>query len=221
MTGIDQDFSARSGFVPRTGVVMTHAYNRFSWYGARGAPIEQFSIFGGTPQIWDYQQFLRHRPIEGDGDVSLSLRLRGGWNVNGSAADAFTRFDPATYASYTVRSGDVDTPFAAPSGIFGAWNESLTVATPLFQHYEASLGVSDGATPIFPEAARGNAIGVTASLTVRASSSVRAWEFPARHREPIRSGSIGSCRISPIRGRKSSLDMVRQWMATDLSPSAT
>ena len=33
VTGIDQDFSAQSGFVPRTGVVMAHAFNRFSWYG--------------------------------------------------------------------------------------------------------------------------------------------------------------------------------------------
>ncbi|HEY4100632.1 MAG TPA: DUF5916 domain-containing protein [Gemmatimonadales bacterium] len=174
-TGIDQDFSAQSGFVPRTGVVMSHAYNRFSWYGARGAAIEQFSVFGGTQQIWNYDDFLHRRPIEGDGDITATLRLRGGWNLTANGADAFTRFDRSTYASYAVQSGDLVVPFVVPSGIFGAWNDGITVATPLFQHYEASVNVSGGTTPIFPEAARGTAFNVNASLTVRASSSVRAF----------------------------------------------
>lgn len=193
INAIDDQFSAQSGFVPRTGIVSAHGYNRFSWYGIRGAAIEQFTVFGGLPQVWRYNEFLSHKPIEGDGDVNLSLRLRGGWNVSGSASDAFARFDAANYAGYLVEATSrfgVRTDFVPPSGVFDAWSGTLTVATPLFQHYEASLTVGGGATPIFPEAARGNAVNVSASVTVRPTHAVRLFGTLAYSR--LRRTSDGS-----------------------------
>jgi hypothetical protein len=178
VTGIDQDFAAQSGFVPRTGVVMAHAYNRFSWYGQRQALIEQITVYGGLPQVWRYNDFLRHRPIEGDGDVNGSLRLRGGWNINVTAVDAFVRFDPSSYAQYqVVPAGSIGplSDFIVPSGVFGAVNGTLSIGTPLFQHYEATLAVSNGATAIFPEAARGKLQNVTSALTVRPTQSTRLF----------------------------------------------
>ena len=175
VTGIDQDFATQSGFVPRTGVVMAHAFNRFSWYGPRGALIEQVTVYGGLPQIWRYDDFLRHRPIEGDGDLNGSLRLRGGWNVNGNVTDAYVRFDPASYAQYTLATSTGQAPFVPASGVFGAVTGNLTIGTPLFQHYEASLGVSGGTTTIFPEAARGQGLNITGTLTVRPTQSTRLF----------------------------------------------
>ena len=175
VTGIDQDFATQSGFVPRTGVVMAHAFNRFSWYGPRGALIEQVTVYGGLPQIWRYDDFLRHRPIEGDGDLNGSLRLRGGWNVNGNVTDAYVRFDPASYAQYTLATSTGPAPFVPASGVFGAVTGNLTIGTPLFQHYEASLGVSGGTTTIFPEAARGQGLNITGTLTVRPTQSTRLF----------------------------------------------
>lgn len=173
VTGIDSDFTAANGFVPRTGVVMAHAFNRFSWYGARQSLFEQVTVYGGLPQVWRYNEFLSHRPIEGDGDFNWSLRLRGGWNISGSAIDAFARFDPANYSQYNVLGLGV--PFTPQSGVFDAWSGTCTVVTPLFQHYEASLGVVGGATPIYPEAARGSAFNVNASVTVRPAHAVRIF----------------------------------------------
>lgn len=175
LTGIDQDFAAQSGFVPRTGVVMGHAFNRFSWYGPRKALIEQVTVYGGLPQVWRYNDFLRHRPIEGDGDLNGSVRLRGGWNVNGTVADAFVRFDPATYAQYALSGPSGLVPFTPSSGVFGAVAGTLTVGTPLFQHYEAALGVAGGTTTIFPEAARGSALNITGTLTVRPTQATRLF----------------------------------------------
>ena len=179
VTGIDSAFEAHSGFVPRTGVVNAHGYNRFSWYGTRGALIEQFTVFGGMPQVWRYNEFLTHKPIEGDIDGNMSLRLRGGWNVNSSFSNAFVRFDPANYAGYTVAyPGQVSlggTSFIPSSGMFGAWTGGITVATPLFQHYEASLNVSGGTTAIFPEATRGSALNFNANVTVRPTHAVRIF----------------------------------------------
>lgn len=175
VTGIDQGFAARSGFVPRTGVVMAHAFNRFSWYGHRKALIEQGTVYGGLPQIWRYDDFLRRRPIEGNGDLNGLLRLRGGWNISGSVIDAFVRFDPASYAQYTLPSSTGRAPFIPASGVFGAVTGTLNVATPVFQHYEAALGVSAGATTIFPEAARGEALNITGTVTIRPTQSTRLF----------------------------------------------
>jgi Domain of unknown function (DUF5916) len=171
--GIDSNFAAQDGFVPRTGVVMAHAYNRFSWYGARDAPVEQVTVYAGLPQVWQYNGFLSHRPIEGDGDFNWSLRLRGGWNVGGTVTDAFTRFDPANYAQYGVVGGGAI--FTPPAGVFDAWNASVMIGTPLFQHFEASLSVLGGTTPIYPEAARGAALNVNASVTLRPAHAVRVF----------------------------------------------
>ena len=173
VTGIDSAFSAQDGFVPRTGVVMAHAFNRFSWYGARNALVEQLTIYGGLPQVWRYHEFLSHRPIEGDGDVNWSLRLRGGWNVGGNVTDAFVRFDPANYTQYSVVGAGV--PFTPSGGVFDAWSGTVTVGTPLFQHYEATIGLSGGATAIYPEAARGSALNINASITLRPAHSVRLF----------------------------------------------
>ncbi len=188
VTGIDGDFTAQDGFIPRTGVVTAHAFNRFSWYGARNALVEQVTVYGGLPQVWRYNEFLSHRPIEGDGDVNWSLRLRGGWNISGAATDAFARFDPANYSRYTVVGPA--TPFTPPSGVFDAWSGSFTVGTPLFQYYEASLGVSGGATTIFPEATRGSALNVNASVTLRPAHAVRVFGTLAYSR--LRRASDGS-----------------------------
>lgn len=176
ITGIDDDFTAQNGFVPRTGVVTAHGYNRFSWYGARNAPVEQVTVFGGIPQVWRYDDFLRRRSIEGDVDGNVSVRLRGGWNINGSASDAFVRFDPASYARYSVLVDPLSpSPFITPAGVFDAVSGSVSVNTPLFQHYEATIGVSGGATTIFPEAARGSALNFNASVTLRPAHAVRIF----------------------------------------------
>lgn len=173
ITGIDDAFTAHNGFVPRNGVVSAHAYNRLSWYGARNARVEQVTVFAGIPQVWRYRDFLSRRSIEGDFDANASVRLRGGWNISASTADAFVRFDPANYSRYTLVG--TGAPFTPPAGVFDAWTGSLSLSTPLFQHYEATLGVSGGATTIFPEAARGSAFNVNASVTLRPAHAVRIF----------------------------------------------
>ena len=192
VTGIDSAFEAHNGFVPRAGVVNASGYNRFSWYGARGAFIEQFTVFGGIPQVWRYNDFLSHRPIEGDVDGNLSVRLRGGWNVSGAILDAWARFDPANYAGYTAQYPDQGglTNFRPSGGVFGAVNGSVTIATPLFQHYEASLNAGGGNTMIYPEATRGSVFNVNASVTVRPTHAVRVFGTLAYSR--LRRASDGS-----------------------------
>jgi len=173
VTGIDKDFTASSGFIPRTGVASAHVFNRFSAYGARGALIEQATFFGGIEQLWRYQDFLAHAPIEGQVSGNLSLRLRGGWNIGGSAADAFTRFQPVEYSGYTVSGPNGPVPMRLSEGVFDAINGSVTVSTPLYQMWNASVKVEGGTAPIYPEAARGHYLSSSATLSLRPRPAVR------------------------------------------------
>ena len=54
LTGIGEDFEAQAGFVPRNDIVSAHAFNRVSFYGSRGALVEQITIFGGPTRLWRY-----------------------------------------------------------------------------------------------------------------------------------------------------------------------
>jgi hypothetical protein len=173
LTGIDQDFTAASGFIPRSGIATARIYNRFSTYGARGALIEQVSFFNGIEQLWRYQDFLAHAPIEGQFSGNLSFRLRGGWNVTGSAADAFTRFQPTEYSNYTVSGPNGPVPMHLSAGVFDAINGSVSVSTPLYQMWNASVKVEGGTAPIYPEAARGHYLSSSATLSLRPTPAVR------------------------------------------------
>ncbi len=175
VTAIDSDFSAQSGFVPRTGVVMAHGFERFSVYGAPGSLVEQFTVFAGLPQVWRYDEFPSRRPIEGDAELNTSTRLRGGWNVNTKVADNYDRFDPANYTGYQVSTIEGSQPFGLPSGVYDQWNGNVSVSTPLFPRWEASVNAAFGATAIFPEAARGHGVNLGATVIARVTPSVRLY----------------------------------------------
>ena len=48
LTGIGDDFEARAGFVPRNDIVTGRAFNRLSFYGRRGALVEQLTYVRRT-----------------------------------------------------------------------------------------------------------------------------------------------------------------------------
>ena len=173
LTGIDQDFTASSGFVPRTGITSAHASNRVSVYGKRGAMIEQATFFNTLQGIWRYQDFLAHAPLEGGVNGNLSLRLRGGWNINSSAGDAFTRFEPTEYAGYMVSGPNGPVPMRLSEGVFGAISGSVNISTPLYQWWNASAKIEGGTSPIFPEAARGHYLSSSMSVSLRPAPQVR------------------------------------------------
>jgi hypothetical protein len=173
VVGIADDFQASSGFVNRTGIMQARAFNRWSLYGARGARLEQFTIFVGLNEIWDYGDFFTDNGIEGALEANVSLRLRGGWNISGKISDGFARFDPANYTSYTVAGPSGTMPFDLAEGVFGQVSGNATINTPQFRRFDASVTTSFGQTPIFPEAAQGTVTAVRGTLNLRPTSSIR------------------------------------------------
>jgi len=173
VTGIADDFQASSGFVNRTGIMTARAFNRWSLYGARGASIEQFTIFAGLNEIWNYGDFFTDNGVEGALQANMSFRLRGGWNVGGQISDGFARFDPVNYTTYTVAGPSGTIPFDLAEGVFGQVSGNVTVSTPLFRRFDASVTTAFGRTPIFPEGAQGTVNSVRGTLNLRPTSSIR------------------------------------------------
>ena len=179
ITAIGNDFETWSGFVNRTGIATARAFNRYSVYGARGAMIEQATVFGGISRIYRYSE-LGGKALEGGQELNASMRLRGGWNLSSRGELAFVRFDPAAYANYTVDRttvglGAIPAPFPLSSGIFDAFGASLSITTPTWRLWQGSLRVERGTKAIFPEAAEARGTSATASITMRPSPAVRVF----------------------------------------------
>ncbi|HET9294403.1 MAG TPA: DUF5916 domain-containing protein [Gemmatimonadales bacterium] len=168
--GIGDDFNAGSGFVPRTGVVTAHIFNRFTWYGDTGAMLENFTTFFGPRWIYHYEDFGSDAPIEGGGDATFQFQLRGGWELRAQAHHDFVRFDPAFYSGIETSPGVAYVP---PGELTGLWRGQLSAETPTFQTFDASVDFEFGEVPLFAEASEGHGVSIEAGLSVRPAASIR------------------------------------------------
>lgn len=173
LTGIGVGFGARAGYVPRNDNVEFHSSNRLSWYGARGAFIEQFTAFFGPSRIWRYSDFGDASPIEGNENVNLIFNLRGGWNARGSISRDFVRFDPRDYQSYEGQTPAGPVPFVAPDELAGLFSAGITVTTPTFRMFDASVEAHHNSVVIFPEASEGREALLVGSVSLRPTGSIR------------------------------------------------
>ncbi len=172
LTGIGEDFSAQGGFVPRNDVVQGRAFNRLSFYGARGAWIEQFTTFGGAERIWQYGGLFTH-DIEGTESADASLSLRGGWRASAHGEHHFVDFDSASYSSYQTTQGGILSPYKALPGVSNGFSFSGSVTTPTWQTMNATARVARSRGAIFAEGSRGYETRITASLSLRPTGSIR------------------------------------------------
>ena len=85
LNGQGAGFDAQAGFVNRlrSGVVNGHAFNRLTHYGARGALLENLTVFFGPERTWLYDHFGFRPGLEGDEQFDATFQLRGGWELNG------------------------------------------------------------------------------------------------------------------------------------------
>lgn len=180
--GISPDFVAAAGFVNRTGIINSHAFNRLSFYGEEGALVETIGGFTGISRIWDYSDTGKG-PIEGSESIFPSATLRGGWQLSGSLNRSFFSYIPASYSGYDV----VSSPGSAFSEVFeipdqetNQFSGSVGVTTPTFQLFTLSLSSSFGQVPIFAEASPGHSTSYSVVLDARPTSAIRA-SFQMQH----------------------------------------
>ena len=97
-TGISDNFTTKAGFISRAGQVRVNFTPVFSWYGARGALVEEFDtdiLFDG---IWAYQNFFDGGDAR-DKKLHFNFRsqLHGGWTAGFSFLVEAFGYDPAYY----------------------------------------------------------------------------------------------------------------------------
>jgi Domain of unknown function (DUF5916)/Carbohydrate family 9 binding domain-like len=169
ISAFGSDFNAAAGFVPRNDIVSAHGFNRLSLYGERGALLESLTIFSGPSRIWTYDGFGRNASIEGNENVNLMTRFRGGWQVSGKIERDFVHLEPSMFEGYTTVDGSTYSGIGEVSGP----TLQASVTTPTFQHFAGNVSVERSTRALFAEGSKGRGLSLTGVLTLRPSESLR------------------------------------------------
>ncbi|HEY0243820.1 MAG TPA: DUF5916 domain-containing protein [Gemmatimonadaceae bacterium] len=173
LRGVEPGFNAAAGFVNRTGLIEARTFNRFSFYGAKGALVQTYGTFAQASRVWDYSS---GRPlIETIESLSPSATLRGGWLLSSSLSRAGFAYSSAAYNGLSILRATGDTAeFVVPGFERNQYGGSLRVTTPTLKFLSATAGVGYGRTPIFREASAGRSTRIDGAIDLRPSTSVRA-----------------------------------------------
>jgi hypothetical protein len=171
--GLGNGFDAQAGFVNRlrSGVVNGHAFNRFTLYGARGALLENLTIFGGPDRTWLYDDFGFKEGIEGFEMLEATFQLRGGWELSAHFQRDFVKFQDSSFADYTI--GSATGPAYLPPDDFSGFIWTAEATTPTWRQLGAVLTYSRGGVPMFEEGASGRGRQLSGGLELRPTPTVR------------------------------------------------
>lgn len=174
MTGISEDFRARSGFISRVGVVHAGVDHRGTWFGERGSKLETLTGDILLDDTWQYSHFLRRGDAQDKKfHLSGSAGLRGGWNAGLGVYWETFGFDRGLYANYRILSPAGDTlPFIGRPRITNR-DYVATLATPQWSKFSANLLYVGGQDENFFEWAQANIDLVILSLSMRANDRTR------------------------------------------------
>jgi hypothetical protein len=175
--GVSPAFDSRAGFVPRLDYVQPQLNQRYTFFGRRGAPVEQAMIFLSGQGTWSYRGFFAgDAALERRLSLSTSLQLRGGWGVGVTPSVERFAFQPERYTSYAVetpQAGRTDTlPFAVGAPV-PARQLQLRLTTPQFGKFGGSISTTFGRDAEFFETAQARRVDVNASLDLRPTPRLR------------------------------------------------
>ena len=196
-SAIGDDFNAAAGFVNRTGIITTNIFNRFSFYGDPEDLLQTWTGFLRFERLWKYSS-PGDGPVEGGESIFPSATLKGGWRFNGAVNRNFFQYNPDSYAGYTVEQGGDTLAFVVPDGEGSQWSGSLGITTPTYRLFTASASMLYGQTPIFAEAAPGNALQLTGTVDVRPTAGLRTtFQYVRLRLNRMRDGSRFSLETIP------------------------
>jgi hypothetical protein len=173
LNGQGAGLDAQAGFVNRlrSGVVSGHAFNRFTLYGARGALLENLTVFFGPERTWLYDHFGFKPGLEGFEQVDATFQLRGGWELNGHVERQFVNFQDSSFADYTI--GSAAGPAYRPADDFSGFTGEAKVTTPTWRQLGATVSYGRGRAAIFQEGATGRGWQLTGGMDLRPTSTIR------------------------------------------------
>jgi hypothetical protein len=171
---ISPGFRARAGFIPRTDFVKPNFTNRVSFYGPRGALIQQWAILNNLNALWHYGDFFdRARASEWHTNINNTVNLRGGWiaNINGLYEEY--RFDKVFHAGQYVQTTPTTiVPYYIPQA---AGTRSLLVGatSPQYARWGGSLKFTFGKDADFFEHATANIFRIDGAANWQPSRQIR------------------------------------------------
>ncbi len=174
LTGISEDFRARSGFISRPGIVHAAIDHRGTWFGERGSIVETLTGDVLLDDTWQYSHFVRRGDAQDKKfHLSGSAGLRGGWNIGlGVYLETFG-FDRGLYSTYRILAPTGDTlPFVGRPRITNR-DYVFSVATPQWAKFSANVLYIGGQDENFFEWAQANINFLFLNMNVRPSDRAR------------------------------------------------
>lgn len=174
LTGISEDFRARSGFISRPGIVHAGIDHRYTWFGQRGAKIETITGDLLLDDQWQYSNFVRRGDAQDKKlHISGSAGWRGGWKVGAGFYVETFGFDRGLYSGYRILAPTGDAlPFVGQPRITNH-DYVLSLSTPQWSILNASLFYVGGQDENFFEWAQANIDIVQLDLSIRPSDRAR------------------------------------------------
>lgn len=174
IVGFDPNFATDNGFVSRTGVVQPGIANRFTWFGKPGGFLELYNVFLRLQGTWKYDDFFASRHVlEETASMNNTFTIRGGWSLGVSPTIASYGFDPAAYADVRALGAAGDTLAFVPAGRLQTRVVNVTLSSPQFSSFTASVSGNFGDDVDFFEAAPVRRADFNASLDLRPSNQLR------------------------------------------------
>ena len=179
ITGIDEDFRARSGFIARPGIAHANLNHRVTVYGKRSGLVESFTGDVALDGTWQYDRFVNGEGIQDQKlHFNTNTTLRGGWQVGASILVESFGYPDDVYADYALelpRSGGTgpDTvPFTGTPTIPNL-DYVLSLDTPEFSHFSGNVFVLWGRDENFYEWASADIVIANFTLDWRPTDKLR------------------------------------------------
>ena len=177
ITGIDEDFRARSGFISRPGVTRANLNHRVTLYGKPKAFIESFTGDVALDGTWEYSRFVNGEGIQDQKlHFNTNTRLQGGWTVGASLLVESFGYPSDLYTDYALEmpaGGGLDTvPFTGQPTIPNL-DYVLSLATPEFARFSGNIFFLWGHDENFFEWASANISWLDLTLDWRPTDKLR------------------------------------------------
>ncbi|CAN5763321.1 DUF5916 domain-containing protein [soil metagenome] len=174
----DEEFRARSGFVPRPGLVHLNFRPRATIYGRSGSLMESATFDVNLNGRWRYDEF-----VGGDGIMDEQLHfnvnttLKGGWNLTGSLLLETFGYPFEIYGGYRVElprpGGGADTVAFVGRPRIPNRDYVLSFETPEFKHLSGNAFILWGTDENFFEWSPGRIIISNLGVTWRPTGKLR------------------------------------------------
>jgi hypothetical protein len=179
ITGIDEDFRARSGFISRPGLAQADLNHRVTVYGKRSGLVESFTGDVTLDGTWQYDRFVNGEGIQDQKlHFNTNTTLRGGWHFGASILVESFGYPEDVYSDYALEvprsdGAGVDTvPFTGTPTIPNL-DYVLSLDTPEFSHFSGNVFVLWGRDENFFEWASADIMLVNLTLGWRPTDKLR------------------------------------------------